>query len=313
VVRGAWLAVAGAAAVGLAACPAHAAFPGRNGRLAVVVSAGEPASLRVLAVFPDGSRRRQLAAGAESVHWSADGDSLVLGLPCVKSGCNDNAGGPSGPGVLRILNVRTGRSRRVVTSSAAEFQGPQAPSWTRGGRLVWSQHVPVEGGSADVVLADSRGRRQRILTHPGAAFLLDARAAPTGGVVAVAVSSPILRLSLLSLSGAPERILIDCDRITIADPSCPLGEGPPDWSPDGSQIAFAGLSNLQGARMVRVLHLASGVIRDVRPGTAPFWSPDGLLLGSVSPGRRAEIGPPIPGPVTTLPLHGVIAADWQAR
>src|SRR5919197_156021 len=124
-VLGPWAVAVGAAAASIVfgACPAQAAFPGRNGRLAVVVGACDGAPGRVLLVSPDGSRPRQVAAGAVSVQWSAGGDSLVLGLSCVKSGCNDNVGGPSGPGALRIVNTLTGHSRRIETSSPGDVPG----------------------------------------------------------------------------------------------------------------------------------------------------------------------------------------------
>ena len=84
-------------------------------------------------------------------------------------------------------------------------------------------------------------------------------------------------------------------------------------SPDATQIAFESSSVEDRTPMIRVIDVASGVVRDVRPGTAPFWSPDGRALGSVSPQQAIEIGPPVTGAVRTLPLRGVMHADWQPR
>jgi hypothetical protein len=65
--------------------------------------------------------------------------------------------------------------------------------------------------------------------------------------------------------------------------------------------------------MIRVVDIVTHEIRYIRPGTAPFWSPDGRLLGSITPAHRVEIGPPVRGNSKLLGPRGVVMADWQAR
>ena len=131
------------------AAAAEAAFPGRNGRLAVVVGSAEPMRSRVLVVQAGGSRERQVAVGAETVHWSADGASLVLGLPCTRLGCGGNAGGPTGPGVLRIA-IHQGRNRQ---------EGHQGPKVETGRRLMRDQIEKLTANQAGYQL----GQHERVL------------------------------------------------------------------------------------------------------------------------------------------------------
>jgi hypothetical protein len=215
---------------------------------------------------------------------------------------------------LLIVDAATGTSRRIRTSTPLAYVGPQAPAWTAGGRLLWVRHLPVEGGSADVMIADRRGRRQHLIPVQGPFFGGVARAAPSGGSIAVAVWSPSPQLVVLPAGGGPRQVFADCAN--------PLGQperlipcatlGRLDWSPDGTRIAA---ENWSSARVstIQIVEVATGFAHDVRPGTAPFWSPDGRLLGSISPENAIEIGPPEPGAVQTLPLRGVQSADWQAR
>ena len=137
-----------------------------------------------------------------------------------------------------------------------------------------------------IVVADRRGR-ERVLSLPVASFSATARAAPSGGAIAVAVSSPDSRLVLVPPGGAPPRVLLDCAP-AFERQQC-TGLTRLDWAPDATRIAFES-SPLGGASMIRVIDVVSGAITEVRPGAAPFWSPDGRLLGSVSPRGRSGSG-----------------------
>jgi hypothetical protein len=294
--------------------PARAAFPGANGRLAVLVRLGDGNSTQLLTVAADGTRPRKLTSRATSVHWSADGRRMVVGLPCVRSGCGDNVGGPAGPAALEIIDAGSGLSRRIRTSDSLGYEGPIAPSWTPAGRLLWSRHEAVEAGSSEVVLADHRGHGPRVVPVDEPVFGALARAAPTGGLIAVAVSSPIGRLVVVPAGGGPQRELIGCPLPSPENPfpQC-LPIGALDWSPDGTHIAFEAVRDGSSVPMIRTIDVATGEMRDVRPGWSPFWSPDGRRLGSISPAHRIEIGPASPGNTNLLGPSGAVAADWQAR
>jgi Tol biopolymer transport system component len=65
-------------------------------------------------------------------------------------------------------------------------------------------------------------------------------------------------ISVLSLETGQERYL--------------SGGHSPDWSPDGTQIAFAHNSDL------KVVSVGTGTVRTLTRGTDPVWSPDGRRI-----------------------------------
>jgi hypothetical protein len=133
--------------------------------------------------------------------------------------------------------------------------------------------------------------------------------------VAVAVWSPQPEIRVLPAGGGAQRVLAACPEPTCGSRIPPPCEPPGrlDWSPDGTRIAFDARPQAGAGLVVRVVDVATGAISDVRSGSAPFWSPDGRLLGSIAGDGRIQIGAPSPGRVTTLPLGDVTAADWQSR
>ena len=150
-----------AVALGLIACipvpAASAAFPGRNGRLAVVVQQGEGA--RVVTVRADGTRVRKIAAGR-------------LGALVERWASSDRCGGVSvvlpddgGPHALRVMDVEDGSARRVRLRTRPVSWQPQSPAWTPAGRFVFGRQVIGEAAEN----RDRRGRRrghERVLSLP---------------------------------------------------------------------------------------------------------------------------------------------------
>jgi Tol biopolymer transport system component len=80
------------------------------------------------------------------------------------------------------------------------------------------------------------------------------------------------------------------------------GEGGPDWSPDGTQVAFHAITD--GYYQIHVLDVTTGAWRLLAPGTvgfAPRWSPQGTHLIFVS----------LVGNSTTLYRVGADGTDLQ--
>ena len=185
---------------------------------------------------------------------------------------------------------------------------PQTPAWTPAGRFVFGRQAIGEAAGTVIVVADRRGR-ERVLSLPVASFSATARAAPSGGAIAVAVWSPEARLVIVPAGGGAPRVLLDC--APPFERQLCTGLMRLDWSPDATRIAFE-LRRPGGASMIHVIDVGSGAITDVRPGTAPFWSPDGnrARLGlAAGPDRTRAAG--AVGRCWTLPLRNVVAADWQ--
>ena len=88
---------------------------------------------------------------------------------------------------------------------------------------------------------------------------------------------------------------------------------PPVLSPDGTQLAFAGVSEEGSALWIRPL---DSLTPERLPGTEgaehPFWSPDSRFLGFFAGGKLKKIDV-IGGPPQTLPTHQAAAAAHGPR
>jgi hypothetical protein len=301
------------ATLAIAAPPVDAAFPGRNGRLAAVIESNRASSAHLFTMRADGSRRLRLnTTRSLSAVWSPDGRWIVLEARCPPRGCDGEVASQTRPWIL-LVDASTGQTIRIRTSQSSDVRPPHTPSWTANGGLLWMRSNPDEGGETAAITADRRGRHQRMVPIQGQVFSAIARAAPAGGLVAVSVLSPLSQIRVLPVGGGDQRVLADC--VNVSDGSTPPCKAPGrlDWSPDGTRLAFDAVSSMSPGSVIRVVDVVTGTVQDVRPGTSPFWSPDGHLLGSLSPGHRIQIGPPAPGPVATLAIRRVRAADWQPR
>jgi hypothetical protein len=83
--------------------------------------------------------------------------------------------------------------------------------------------------------------------------------------------------------------------------------GAPAWSPDSSQLAFAGASGL------RLVPAAGGSDALLAPAPAgpPRWSPDGAALVFPADGGLRTLTLAGGAPQVVLPAMSVVAADWQ--
>jgi Tol biopolymer transport system component len=106
--------------------PAHATFPGANGKIAFADSR----SGRIYSANPDGSSKKQLTTGsrtADDPQWSPSGGRIAY----ITSGHKD---GPK----LQIMNAGGGSPKVVLAGSKRHFHTMSSPTWSpTGGRIAF--------------------------------------------------------------------------------------------------------------------------------------------------------------------------------
>ena len=208
--------VAAAAALACAA-PAHATYPGRDGRLlfSVVTDAG----VQIQTVRENGRDRRQIThVAGDAVHpdWSPDGRAIVFGLETEESANVAFVGEGGGP-------------VRVVPAPPGTFESQ--PSFAPDGRhIVYSQF----DGTREAVWSmrlDGRGRHE-ITAGPGDAT--DPNASPDGRSV-----------SFVGVPGGQWEIeqalftsRLDGSRLKQLTPFSSEVAIKQDWAPDGGRLAL---------------------------------------------------------------------------
>src|SRR5439155_12735775 len=117
--------------------------------------------------------------------------------------------------------------------------------------------------------------------------------------VDVAASGAQIAFGRTDPSGHPQIFIASTDGTNATQvtglpgqPGCDCGARDPDWSPDGTRIAFSG-DDLNLNKDIYVLTVGSGAIHRVTRGfggqASPAWSPDGTILAYES-GNFAACG-----------------------
>lgn len=227
-----------------------------NGRIAFVDD-GELSS-----ILPDDSDLRELTSGFATVRrpdWSPDGTKVAF--------ASDR--GSEGDFDLWILDTEDG-SRQRLTSGPAE---DGAPAWSPdGSEIVFGRQEPGED-TKDIWVVDVSSGTLRPLTDDPADD--DAPDWSSTNRVVFESNRGDEDYELFTLS--PEGIERDVTQVT----SNTWADLSPDWSPDGSRIAYrvirGGKSDIytidaEGAQKPR--RLTGGTAIDHRPS----WAPDGTLI-----------------------------------
>ena len=238
--------------------PAHAAFPGLNGRIAFYVYSARPRVIWTMAA--DGSDQTRLLPDRHAQFgpaWSADG--------------------------TRIVFARYGGARDAIVSVAADGTGLQviateqelpyafsSPTWAPSG-----DRIAFCGGGHDrlnkifVIGTDGTG-----LQNISGAGNDDCRPSWSPDGSRIAVTSGAL------ISGSAAIVTMDpdgSDRVTAIEAG---DNGWPDWSPDGTMLAFTRkvervpelfVADADGGSVTR-LTTTRGV------EYTPAWAPDGTAI-----------------------------------
>jgi Tol biopolymer transport system component len=255
----------------VAAPHAHAAFPGRNGRI-VVTSQGLAAGceytcdplLELISLNPDGSdvRRlevphsfdpaaspdgRRLAFQREGGIWTSDADGshprrlTDFGVqPSWSPDGRQIVLATPGGGDLYMVASGGGRPRRLGTAGSS-------PAWSPDGRTI--AYLVLGGSHGDVYVTDPRGRRPHRLYRPPFA----------GGTVNALDWSPDGRNLVVEM------------RITLLGRAAAPG--------DPRRYVGIGVLSRDGRKYKRL----------TKTGFNPVWSPDGRRIALDRPGDRGPV------------------------
>jgi len=274
-----------AATAGLAAAPAEATFPGRNGLLAFQRPIGKQVDLfTVPATGGPAQRLTRTAAWEEKAEWSPDGARLVFGRSA-----------PSGDPTEIASMAATGSDVRVLTGFGSSSQ---APTWSPDGRIAFfslfgaprpaSRDVPPP---AELYSMTADGADQRRLTKDNQ-IQTDAEWSPDGTTIAYSQWRSVpgqpgvfdIGLSLMNGDGTNQRPLLPASaRRDIATQS---------WSPDGRGLVVEWISarphGRDGGRQsdIAVVNADGTDLRFLTHTAAletePVWSPDGTMIAFAS-------------------------------
>jgi len=200
--------------------PAHATFPGADGRIAYVSErTGAP---QLYSIDPDGSNRLQLTrlrhAAAFEPFWAPDGNSVLFTrVPFSRHGRES----------IWSIDVDGTNAHNVIGDDWFHYQ--QASYSPDGSTIVVSRCYP-NFRACDLVTADADGtNRERLTPFGDEVYDLHARYSPDGSQIAFA------GFGRRGVDGAVYVMDADGSNITRIT-SAGLGAADPDWSPDGSML-----------------------------------------------------------------------------
>lgn len=283
--------------LGIGASPAHATFPGSNGRIVFDTAEG-PEGSQIYTIDPDGTDLLQLTrfrhgAVAFMPRWSADARRIAF---------VSNASGNDELWTMRSDGTR----KRQITDEPGV--GHYWPTWTPDGGIVFSRCDFTAFGTCTISAVRRDGSHLHTVVG-GHWHHIQPAVSPDGAWVAFTSDKGGYdsRLWLVHPDGS--------DLHHVGDLATEVPDRP-DWSPDGSLITFTGDPRMG---MIFTIEPDGSGLAAISPPTISrifaFYSPDGTqmaALRAVDSNDRALIRTDTAGDVlgTITSMPGVTFADW---
>jgi TolB protein len=283
-------------ALGIGGTPAHATFPGSNGRI-VFDTADSPDGSQIYSVNPDGSDLLQLThlrhgAAAFMPRWSANGRRIAY------------VSNVSGNDELWTMRWN-GRGKQQITDEPGV--GHFWPTWTPDGAIVFQRCDFTAFGTCTISIVRRDGSDMRVIVaghwHHGQPAV-----SPDGDWIVFTSDKGGYdgRLWLVRPDGTGMHL--------VGEPPVLFADRP-DWAPDGSMITFTGEPRFGRVYFVAPDGTGLHTVTGDTPQIFGVLSPDGtrmVLLHDVECDcralRLADTEGHLLGTVTSLP--GVTFSDW---
>ncbi len=249
---------------GWASRPAHAAFPGTNGKIAFVRDVNSDVfdpNYEIFTMNPDGSAQTRLTfTSAQEFYpaWSPDGSKIAF--------ATDRDGDPE----IYVMNADGSAQTNLTNYSGIDGN----PAWSPDGTKI-AFFTRRSGFDNDIATMNADGTgAMELTTNPDND--IDAAWAPDGTTIAFVSRRPPYsgrHQLFLNAGGAETQLVVTDSNVTS-----------PDWSPDASRIAFTHLE-------VTLYECHNDILVVNRDGTGlttllggsdcyadPAWSPDGSKI-----------------------------------